>query len=398
MTANYSLYIHFPWCVRKCPYCDFNSHEKPDGIPEHDYIRALLADLDQDLLKNFVASSTIEIGSIFMGGGTPSLFSPKGIDYLLDQIRQRIKLATEIEVTMEVNPGSISQDSYENRQYKSLISKSGENEPLAEEKLAGYREAGVNRLSLGVQSFDASQLKNLGRIHSPESATRTYQLARAAGFSNINIDLMHGLPSQDLAQAMNDLQHAIDLQPEHISWYQLTIEPNTIFYKQPPSLPNEDALWEIYEAGLSLLAKNDFSRYEVSAFSRPGFRSKHNLNYWSFGNYLGIGAGAHGKHRQGQMFSRSTKTRLPADYLASPNAKYSLVPSSDLLLEYLMNTMRLVDGFSYQQFEENTGLSRTALRPFIERAKTRSMITERGDGIQPSSLGLQFLNELLLLV
>jgi oxygen-independent coproporphyrinogen-3 oxidase len=398
MTANYSLYIHFPWCVRKCPYCDFNSHEKPDGIPEHDYIRALLADLDQDLLKNFVASSTIEIGSIFMGGGTPSLFSPKGIDYLLDQIRQRIKPATEIEVTMEVNPGSISQDSYENRQYKSLISKSGENEPLAEEKLAGYREAGVNRLSLGVQSFDASQLKNLGRIHSPESATRTYQLARAAGFSNINIDLMHGLPSQDLAQAMNDLQHAIDLQPEHISWYQLTIEPNTVFYKQPPSLPNEDALWEIYEAGLSLLAKNDFSRYEVSAFSRPGFRSKHNLNYWSFGNYLGIGAGAHGKHRQGKVFSRSTKTRLPADYLASPNAKYSLVPSSDLLLEYLMNTMRLVDGFSYQQFEENTGLSRTTLRPFIERAKTRSMITERSDGIQPSSLGLQFLNELLLLV
>ena len=398
MTANYSLYIHFPWCVRKCPYCDFNSHEKPNGIPEHDYISALLADLDQDLLRNFVASSTTEVGSIFMGGGTPSLFSPKGIDYLLDQIKQRIKPATEIEVTMEVNPGSISQDSYENRQYKSLISKSGENEPLAEEKLAGYREAGVNRLSLGVQSFDASQLKKLGRIHSPESAIHTYQLARAAGFSNINIDLMHGLPSQNLAQAMNDLQHAVDLQPEHISWYQLTIEPNTVFYKQPPSLPNEDALWEIYEAGLSLLEKNNFSRYEVSAFSRPSFRSKHNLNYWSFGNYLGIGAGAHGKHRQGKVFSRSTKTRLPADYLASPNAKYSLVPSSDLLLEYLMNTMRLVDGFSYQQFEENTGLSRTALRPFIERAKTRSMITERGDGIQPSSLGLQFLNELLLLV
>ncbi len=398
MTANYSLYIHFPWCVRKCPYCDFNSHEKPNGIPEHDYISALLADLDQDLLRNFVASSTMEVGSIFMGGGTPSLFSPKGIDYLLDQIRQRVNLATKIEVTMEVNPGSISPGSYENHLSKSLISKSGETEPLAEEKLAGYREAGVNRLSLGVQSFDASQLKNLGRIHSPESAIRTYQLARAAGFSNINIDLMHGLPSQDLTQAMNDLQHAIDLQPEHISWYQLTIEPNTVFYKQPPSLPNEDALWEIYEAGLSLLEKNDFSRYEVSAFSRPSFRSKHNLNYWSFGNYLGIGAGAHGKHRQGKAFSRSTKTRLPADYLASPNAKYSLVPSSDLLLEYLMNTMRLVDGFSYQQFEENTGLSRTALRPFIERAKTRSMITERGDGIQPSSLGLQFLNELLLLV
>ncbi len=340
----------------------------------------------------------MEVGSIFMGGGTPSLFSPKGIDYLLDQIRQRVNLATKIEVTMEVNPGSISPGSYENHLSKSLISKSGETEPLAEEKLAGYREAGVNRLSLGVQSFDASQLKNLGRIHSPESAIRTYQLARAAGFSNINIDLMHGLPSQDLAQAMNDLQHAIDLQPEHISWYQLTIEPNTVFYKQPPSLPNEDALWEIYEAGLSLLEKNDFSRYEVSAFSRPSFRSKHNLNYWSFGNYLGIGAGAHGKHRQGKALSRSTKTRLPADYLASPNAKYSLVPSSDLLLEYLMNTMRLVDGFSYQQFEENTGLSRTALRPFIERAKTRSMITERGDGIQPSSLGLQFLNELLLLV
>ena len=398
MTANYSLYIHFPWCVRKCPYCDFNSHEKPNGIPEHDYISALLADLDQDLLRNFVASSTTEVGSIFMGGGTPSLFSPKGIDYLLDQIRQRVNLATKIEVTMEVNPGSISQGSYENRLSKSLISKNGETEPLAEEKLAGYREAGVNRLSLGVQSFDASQLKKLGRIHSPESAIHTYQLARAAGFSNINIDLMHGLPSQNLAQAMNDLQHAVDLQPEHISWYQLTIEPNTVFYKQPPSLPDEDALWEIYEAGLSLLEKNNFSRYEVSAFSRPSFRSKHNLNYWSFGNYLGIGAGAHGKHRQGNAFSRSSKTRLPADYLASPNAKYSLVPSSDLLLEYLMNTMRLVDGFSYQQFEENTGLSRTTLRPFIERAKTRSMITERSDGIQPSSLGLQFLNELLLLV
>ena len=398
MTANYSLYIHFPWCVRKCPYCDFNSHEKPNGIPEHDYISALLDDLNEDLQKNFVSPSTIEVGSIFMGGGTPSLFSPKGIDYLLEQIKQRVNLATKIEVTMEVNPGSISQGSYENRPYKSLISKSGETEPLGEDKLAGYSEAGVNRLSLGVQSFNDSQLKNLGRIHSSESATRTYQLARAAGFSNINIDLMHGLPSQDLAQAMHDLQHAVDLQPEHISWYQLTVEPNTVFYKQPPRLPNEDALWEIYEAGLSLLEKNDFVRYEVSAFSRHGFRSKHNLNYWSFGNYIGIGAGAHSKHQQAKACYRGTKTRLPANYLTSPNAKYSLVPSSDLLLEYLMNTMRLVDGFSYRQFEENTGLSRIALRPFIKRAKAKSMIIERGDGIQPSSLGLQFLNELLLLV
>ncbi len=397
MKENYSLYVHFPWCVRKCPYCDFNSHEKPDGIPEQDYIRALLADLDEDLNKTFVASNTIELGSIFMGGGTPSLFSAEGINYLLDQIRQRVDFSENIEVTMEVNPGSISQEAHENAPFKSLVSKKHQTELLAAEKLAGFRDAGVNRLSLGVQSFDASQLRRLGRIHSPESAIRTYELARAANFRNINIDLMHGLPNQNLTQAMSDLQAAIDLKPEHISWYQLTIEPNTVFYKHPPRLPDEDALWQIYEAGLSTLAKNDFLRYEVSAFSRPGYQSEHNLNYWSFGNYLGIGAGAHGKYRQGQAFYRSTKTRLPTDYLKGHHPKYKQVPADDLLLEYLMNTMRLVSGFSYQQFEENTGLSRDVLRSFTEKAKARSMVLENSNGLQPSPQGLQFLNDLLLL-
>ena len=263
-----ALYVHIPWCIRKCPYCDFNSHTATPELPEQAYVEAVLADLDLDLLHVHGRQLT----SIFFGGGTPSLFSASALQALLAGIEQRIAFSANIEITLEANPGTFEQ-----------------------EKFAAYRALGINRLSIGIQSFQDSKLEALGRVHSGAEAIAAVSMARQAGFTNFNLDLMHGLPDQSPAQALADLQTAIDLAPSHLSWYQLTMEPNTVFWSKPPVLPEDDVLWDIQEAGQKLLAQHGFVQYEVSAYARAGAAAQHNLNYWSFGDFIGIGAGAHGK-------------------------------------------------------------------------------------------------------
>ncbi len=262
-----AAYVHIPWCVKKCPYCDFNSHTSATGLPETEYVDALIADLDQELASG--AGQTLT--SIFFGGGTPSLFSAASLGRILQAMQNRLSFAADIEITLEANPGTFEQV-----------------------KFAGYRAAGINRLSIGIQSFDATHLKALGRIHDDAEALRAVDMARRAGFDNLNLDLMHGLPGQTLEQAMADIDQALELSPEHLSWYQLTLEPNTVFYSKPPVLPEDDILWDIQEAGQARLAGAGYQQYEISAYARNGQRARHNLNYWQYGDFLGIGAGAHG--------------------------------------------------------------------------------------------------------
>ncbi|MEC9482594.1 MAG: radical SAM family heme chaperone HemW, partial [Halomonas sp.] len=290
-----SLYVHVPWCVRKCPYCDFNSHGvgRSAELPEDGYLTALLADLDADL----ALAGQRELTSVFIGGGTPSLMSADFYGRFFAALNERLALSRDCEITLEANPGTVEQ-----------------------RRFAGYREAGINRLSIGVQSFQPAQLEALGRIHSGTEAERAVTSARCAGFDNINLDLMHGLPGQDVAQAIDDLEQALALSPEHLSWYQLTLEPNTEFHSQPPRLPEDDTLWDIQDAGHQRLEQAGYNRYEISAYARPGRRSRHNLNYWRFGDYLGIGAGAHGKlSRPGASgtldIERRWKSRQPDAYL-----------------------------------------------------------------------------------
>ena len=367
-----ALYIHFPWCTRKCPYCDFNSHAVSGEIPETPYIQQLLQDLDQDLV---LLDDNPTVTSIFLGGGTPSLFQPAAISALLTGIRQRLTLDPLVEITLEANPGTTDYA-----------------------KFSGYVQAGVNRLSMGVQSFNDIQLKALGRIHSAADASRAFAAARAAGFANINIDLMHGLPGQTLSAAMLDLEQGLNLEPEHLSWYQLTIEPNTGFYRYPPTLPDDDALWSIYSEGLLRLKARGFERYEISAFAKKARLSAHNLNYWRFGNYLGIGAGAHGKLSSGGQLLRTTKTRVPADYLKAPNRRNSPIANASLPLEFLMNSLRLTDGFDWTTYEESTGLDRAGLNNFVTQGQAKGLLNLTPEGLQPSTRGLQFLNDLLLMV
>lgn len=373
MTTPLSLYIHIPWCIRKCPYCDFNSHESTSTLPVHDYIDALRDDLVTDIAAFAVET---EISSIFLGGGTPSLLPGEAIADLVTAIAGQLRLAPQVEITLEANPGTVG-------------------DGMA--RFAAYHRAGVNRLSLGVQSFDNGSLAALGRIHSSDDAVRAFHCARRSGFDNINVDLMHGLPGQDVAGALADLQTAIDLSPEHISWYQLTIEPNTVFYKRPPVLPDEDALWEIYEAGMQLLERHGYARYEVSAFARPGRRCHHNLNYWQFGDYLGIGAGAHGKITLGNTQVRTAKTRLPRDYLSARGRRVSTIAPADLPIEFLMNGLRLTDGFSRTLFEQRTGLAAETLDDFLRRTTTKQLVMVEGDQVKPTRLGLQYLNSLLVM-
>jgi putative oxygen-independent coproporphyrinogen III oxidase len=368
-----SLYIHFPWCVRKCPYCDFNSHEPNGDIPEQAYMEALLNDLDKEL-ANDVDLGGRPIESIFMGGGTPSLISSDAIARLMVLLGERLNFAPDIEVTLEANPGTTDY-----------------------EKFSGYKAAGINRLSIGVQSFSGRHLSILGRIHTANEVTEAYQEARDAGFTNINLDLMHGLPDQNPENALDDLKIAIQLAPEHISWYQLTIEPNTVFYKRPPQLPDDDTLWEIYVSGLALLETAGYSRYEVSAFARPDKQARHNLNYWLFGDYLGIGAGAHGKVSTSGSVFRTAKTRQPADYIATQKGTRKAITEDDMLLEFLMNTLRLSSGFSRQVFRSRTNLPDTKLNEFVQQAIKQDMLEEIGDQIRPTERGLQYLNELLML-
>ena len=371
-----SLYVHLPWCVKKCPYCDFNSHAGQD-IPEPAY----LAQLKQDLLADKVFVEGRPLRSIFFGGGTPSLMSPAFYRDLLKFVGQHLELNSSTEITLEANPGTTEAD-----------------------KFAGYREAGINRLSLGVQSFQPAYLEKLGRIHSGQDAIRAVGQARRAGFDNFNLDLMHGLPGQDVSAALADLQQAIDLSPTHLSWYQLTIEQNTEFYRHPPVLPEDDALWDIQQAGVELLQKADFTQYEVSAFSRPGRQAQHNLTYWEFGDYLGIGAGAHGKVTQGidgrLRILRYRKTRLPKDYL---NATYNLQPQpslrigeevigpEDLPFEFMMNALRLTEGVPESLYQERTGLPLAEITPTLAKLRKRGLLQE--EKLATTENGLLFLND-----
>ena len=365
-----SLYIHFPWCARKCPYCDFNSHEVRSDIPETRYVETLLRDLEFELESD--PRKTLR--SIFMGGGTPSLFSPEAISNLFAGIKDRFDIS-EAEITLEANPGTFDQGHFD-----------------------GYSEAGVNRLSIGAQSFSADALTQLGRIHSPGEIELAYYGARQAGFNRINIDLMHGLPGQTLGNALNDLKRAIELEPEHISWYQLTIEPNTRFYKYPPVLPKDPVLEDIFIAGNELLQSAGFLQYEVSAYSLPSEESRHNLNYWQFGDYMGIGAGAHGKISSANQVIRTTKNKMPAEYLQHPERKSKIVNSSELKLEFLLNTLRLTNGFDLSLFTKTTGLSPRLLDSFLEQAIPKGFLVRTIDQIIPTEKGRLFLNDLLILV
>ena len=367
-----ALYVHIPWCVRKCPYCDFNSHAAGPNLPEEAYVDALLADLDADLAQAHGRPLT----SIFFGGGTPSLFSAKALGRLLDGVERRIPFAGDIEITLEANPGTFEQ-----------------------EKFAAYRRLGINRLSIGVQSFQAEKLKALGRIHDGDEAVRAADMARAAGFDNFNLDLMHGLPDQSLDDALGDLRIAIAQAPTHLSWYQLTVEPNTVFWNQPPVLPEDDTLWDIQEAGQALLAEHGYAQYEVSAYAQPGRMARHNLNYWTFGDFLGIGAGAHGKlSTPDGRISRTWKTRLPKDYL-DPAKRYSagerLLTADELPFEFLMNVLRLSDGCAAELFSQRTGLPLQQLAEAREQAQRRGLLQADPTRLTATREGQLFLNDLL---
>ncbi|KTC78143.1 radical SAM family heme chaperone HemW [Legionella brunensis] len=366
-----SLYIHIPWCIRKCPYCDFNSHKSPDNLPEESYIKALINDFKADL-EFFPAR---EISSVFIGGGTPSLFSAKAYESLFNQLNTLVPFAKGIEITLEANPGTVEQQRFND-----------------------YRRLGINRLSLGIQSFNPEHLKRLGRIHDEKQAHQAIKSARLAGFDNINIDLMHGLPGQSLEQGLQDLNAALAHQPEHLSWYQLTIEPNTVFYKQQPILPSEDEAYELEEQGLALLATYYFKRYEISAFCHSDKTARHNINYWLFGDYYGIGAGAHGKitTAENQVY-RTRKHRQPTDYL-NPDKSFlagkELVEPNSLLFEFMLNTTRLQQAIPYELFPERTGLPLTMLKPLLENAALKKLIQMHETFWQITALGRRYTNDL----
>ncbi len=375
------LYIHIPWCIRKCPYCDFNSHESGRAaLPEADYGTALLRDLDTEIgiLAASDTASQREICSVFIGGGTPSLLSGEFYARLFDEIRRRVDIADDAEVTLEANPGTGEQADFK-----------------------GFRRAGINRLSIGVQSFDNDALQMLGRIHDADAARATFNAVREAGFDNINLDLMYGLQGQDTRSAIKDIEHALLLSPEHISWYQLTIEPNTAFYSQPPLLPGDDQLAEIEAAGCSLLQENGYTRYEISAYAKPGRQSMHNLNYWRFGDYLGIGAGAHGKLTPGDRVVRRHKIRQPKSYMHNANqlAGEKVIDREEMPLEFMLNALRLTDGFELQLFRERTGLSIATVEDRLHELVRENLLREVAGGdnarIAPTERGLLFHNELV---
>jgi oxygen-independent coproporphyrinogen-3 oxidase len=374
-TPPLSLYIHIPWCVRKCPYCDFNSHAVRDEIPEAAYTTALLADLEQELQT--VWGRTVE--TVFIGGGTPSLMTAAAIDRLLGEIRARLPLKPGAEITLEANPGTVDRI-----------------------KFADFREAGITRLSLGIQSFQPTLLNNIGRIHNDAEAIAAFECARQAGFDNINLDLMFGLPGQDIRLSMEDLYTATALAPEHISWYELTIEPNTWFHRHPPGRGDEDTRWEMQSAGHALLQKAGYTRYEISAYARSGRQCRHNLNYWQFGDYLGIGAGAHGKitDAASQRIYRTTKVRHPRSYLETANTPQRIISRDELnkddaLLEFAMNALRLEHGFSIPGFVAATGLAARSIEPGIQHAMERGLLARDQDNIFTTARGRRYLNDLL---
>ena len=407
-----SLYIHIPWCERKCPYCDFNSHERTGEIPEGDYVRALLDDLEQDL--SAVQGRSIE--SLFIGGGTPSLFSVDGVRALLKGVRERVDLAQAVEITLEANPGSADAD-----------------------KFAGFVDAGVNRISLGVQSLQDNCLTALGRVHDRQQALAAIEQLRGCGLHSYNVDLMHGLPGQTATDAVADLEavikldrgqqkgfseHAVNtsmyarprhpclgrfrkallptllpenLTPPHLSWYQLTIEPNTRFHSRPPTLPDEPALADIQDSGESALKESGYDCYEVSAWSQPGHRCRHNLNYWEFGDYIGIGAGAHGKlsFPADNRILRTARRRQPQEYLSPGNtgsATDRLLAPADRIGEYMMNALRLTEGFGLGDFETRTGVERNAIKDSLDLLQEKGAINLDGERVRTTNLGRRHLD------
>ncbi|MDQ8048322.1 radical SAM family heme chaperone HemW [Luteibacter sp.] len=372
-----SLYVHMPWCVRKCPYCDFNSHGVR-GTPEYaTYVDVLLADLDADLRDMGEALHGRSIGTVFFGGGTPSLFSPELVGRFLDGAKERFAFAHDAEVTLETNPGTVEHGRFD-----------------------GYLAAGVNRISFGVQSFDNTKLHRLGRIHSASEAANAVRSAQDAGLDNINIDLMYALPEQDLAGALDDVDKAIALAPTHISHYQLTLEPNTAFAANPPPLPDDDAAWAIQEACEVRLAEGGYGQYEVSAYAQAGRRCAHNLNYWRFGDYLGIGAGAHGKISDASGVRRRWKTRLPAAYLASAGQPARIggdgyVGADDLPFEYMLNALRLIDGVPMADFTQRTGLPPETIAQGLSLCLRRGWLVDDPSVLRTTALGQRFLNDVI---
>jgi oxygen-independent coproporphyrinogen-3 oxidase len=366
-----ALYVHIPWCVRKCPYCDFNSHERSGALPEREYVAKLLTDLEA-LLPSVWGRRLI---SIFIGGGTPSLFSPAAIDELLAGVRARIVVEPEAEITLEANPGTVEAG-----------------------RFRGFREAGVNRISLGVQSFDDAMLVALGRIHSAAEARRGVEAARAS-FDNVNIDLMYGLPGQTLDMARADIDAALACGVPHISAYQLTIEPNTVFYRRPPALPEHDLCADMQLAVEEALGGAGYEHYETSAFARPGRRCRHNVNYWEFGDYLGIGAGAHGKVSFPDRVTRHERIKQPRDYLAASStiARESIVAPAELPFEFMLNALRLVQGFPLTLFSERSGLPLTAIARELELAEKKGLLQRDWQRVVPTERGRLFLNELMAL-
>lgn len=368
-----SLYVHIPWCIEKCPYCDFNSHKLKGEIPEKEYLTALIDDLKQDL--SFVQGR--DLFSIFIGGGTPSLISAPGIKWLLENIQQQIPFSENIEITLEANPGAIEN-----------------------QKIADFKEAGINRFSFGVQSFQQEKLTKLGRIHGVEEAKTAAIQARHVGMKTFNLDLMHGLPDQSLDDAMSDLKTAIALKPTHLSWYQLTIEPNTQYFSHPPTLPDDETLWSIQEAGVKLLAEHGYAQYEISGYSQIGWQCQHNLNYWRFGDYLGIGCGAHGKISLPleNKILRTTKIKHPKGYL-EPQRPYmddcNAVAKDELIFEYMINRLRLMEVIPFAEFENYTGLTRAVLDKQLQLAIKKELVTVDNDFFQVTPLGHRYLNELL---
>ena len=364
-----SLYIHYPWCEKKCPYCDFNSHENAER-PEGAYIEALLEDLDDDL--HHIQGRQVQ--TLFIGGGTPSLMAAESLSLLMKGIANRLDLCPSLEATMEANPGSAES-----------------------EKFAAFYSAGINRLSIGIQSFEDLHLQKLGRIHNSDQAHRAIELAKQAGFENFNLDLMHGLPGQSVDNACKDIMAAVSHQPTHLSWYQLTVEPNTVFHSKPPLLPVEDSLADIQHEGEKLLLSAGFKQYEVSAYSQVKLPCRHNLNYWNFGDYLGIGAGAHGKitRRNGEIV-RYSKRKQPGEYLrGSAKSFYSqqrVINPEDIPGEFMMNALRLNEGFTLDQYQDRTGLSVQSIEAVVDRLVNKKLLIRRGESLATTQLGANFLD------
>jgi putative oxygen-independent coproporphyrinogen III oxidase len=379
-----SLYVHMPWCVRKCPYCDFNSHQLRSAAPDGSYIDALIRDFDMELPR----AAGHRIATVFFGGGTPSLFQPEDFSRLLHALRQRMAFADDAEITLEANPGTIERG-----------------------RFSGYRDAGINRVSLGAQTFGPRALELLGRIHSAEDTHRAVDELRAAKLDNFNLDLMYALPEQTLEEAVQDVRIACALAPAHISYYQLTLEPGTVFHARPPKLPDEEAAWAIQTAGQALLADAGYVQYEVSAYAQPGKRCRHNLNYWLFGDYLGLGAGAHGKLslELPQRILRTVKPKQPREYqdqvrrsnvreggvgLGAAIGESSCIAPADLPFEFMLNALRLNEGFSVDDYRRRTGLEMNSVAPRLANAQGRGLLESREDGWRPTELGRRFLNDL----